>query len=202
MVYTFLYGIDAIFRINKSFAFHTAAYFITFIISIIGWFLLNGNKSIFKNCLGFIFIPAFSLFNTLCSFGSYLNEFHKRYFLIFGSIYFTVFAASLVFIWIKARNKKNNKIGTQIIFIVISGLMFFTGNCILLIANFEQFFFPEIFCISLLPIVFYYLKILIIMIYNEDIIKLKKLNSISNILFWFYLVVYDLACFTMAASSV
>ncbi len=201
MIFTFFYGIDAIFRINKSIAFDTITYFMTFIISIVGWFLLKGNKSVVKNCLGFIFIPAFSLFNTLYPFGSYLRKFHKKYFLIFGSIYFIIFVASLVSMWIKAKKRKNSKIGIQFVFIVISGLMFFISNCILLIASFEQLFFG-IFCFSLLLIVFYYLKSLSVMIYNEDIIKFGKLNKISNALFWIYLIVYDLACFTMAASSV
>ena len=164
--------------------------------------MLNGNKSVVKNCLGFIFVPAFSLFTTLYPFGSYLREFHKKNFLIFGGIYFIIFTASLVSIWIKAKQRKNNKIGIQFVFIIISGLMFFISNCILLTANFEQFFFPEIFCFSLLLIVFYYLRILSVMIYNEDIIKFGKLNKISNAIFWIYMIVYDLACFTMAASSV
>jgi len=36
MIYTFLYGIDVIFRIHKLFLFHTIAYFLTYVISIVG----------------------------------------------------------------------------------------------------------------------------------------------------------------------
>ena len=46
MIYTFLSGIDAIFRINKLFLFHTTAYFLTYVISIVGWIFLRKNKLI------------------------------------------------------------------------------------------------------------------------------------------------------------
>ena len=68
MIYTSLYGIDVIFRINKLFLFHTTAYFLTYVISIVGWIFLRKNKSLLKSCLGFIFLPVFPLFNTLYSF--------------------------------------------------------------------------------------------------------------------------------------
>ena len=202
MIYTFLYGIDAIFRINKSLIFHTSFYFCSFIISIIGWYLLKSNKSLGKRCLGFIFVPAFPLFNTLFCFGSYLKEFHTRNFIIFGGLYFIIFVASLLYIIIKTNNNDWNKNWKQTIFIVLSGIMILTHCCIELITNFENFLNPTFFIFSIILIIYYYLRILIIRIYNCDPIKSKKLNLTSNILFWVYIVLYDFACFGIAAASV
>ena len=121
MIYTFLCGIDAIFRINKSFLFHTIVFFLTFVISILGWIFLRKNKSLLKTCLGFIFLPAFPLFNTLYFYGMDLRRFHIEYFLIYGGVYFIVFVVSLAFILLKTKNKS----AMQFVFIALSGLMIF-----------------------------------------------------------------------------
>ena len=202
MIYTFLYGIDVIFRINKLFLFHTTAYFLTYVISIVGWIFLRKNKSLLKSCLGFIFLPVFPLFNTLYSFGSDMRYFHIENFLKFGGLYFLIFVVSLVFILLKTKDNNLNKSGKQIFFIVLSGLMIFTHSCIELITNFENYLNPVVFCFSIILIVFYYLKVLIVRFYNGDVVKSKKLNIISNILFWVYILIYDFAFFGMAAASV
>ncbi|MBO7613524.1 MAG: hypothetical protein J6S81_06905 [Treponema sp.] len=95
MIYTFLFGIDAVFRISKFLLFHTVGYFLTYLLSILGWIFLRKNKSLLKTCLGFVFLPAFPLFNTLFSFGSELSRFHVENFLKFGGIYFIVLFVSL-----------------------------------------------------------------------------------------------------------
>ena len=202
MIYTFLSGIDAIFIINKLFLFHTTAYFLTYVISIVGWIFLGKNKSLLKSCLGFIFLPVFPLFNTLYFFGSDMSHFHIENFLKFGGLYFTIFVVSLVFILLKTKDNNLNKSGKQIFFIVLSGLMIFTHSCIELITNFENYLNPEFFCFSIILIVFYYLRVLIDRLYNGDVVKSKKLNIISNILFLIYIVIYDFTCFGMAAASV
>lgn len=202
MIYTSLYGIDVIFRINKLFLFHTTAYFLTYVISIVGWIFLRKNKSLLKSCLGFIFLPVFPLFNTLYSFGSDMSYFHIENFLKFGGLYFSIFAVSLVFILLKTKENNLNKSRKQFFFILLSGLMIFTHSCIELITNFENYLNPKFFYFSIILIVFYYLKVLIVRFYNGDVVKSKKLNIISNILFWVYILIYDFAFFGMAAASV
>lgn len=202
MIYTFLYGIDAIFRINKHFVFHTTVYFFTFIISILGWIFLRKNKSLLKSCLGFIFLPAFPLFNTLYNFESDLHHFHIKNFIIFGCIFFIVFIASLTFIVLKTKNNNVNKSVTQFVFIVLSGLMIFSHSCIELIPNFENYLNAPFFYFSIILIIYYYLRILIIRLYNSNNVISQKLNTISNIIFWVYIVIYDFACFGMAAASI
>ncbi len=200
MIYTFLYGIDAIFRINKNFWFHTTAYFLSCIITIIGWNFLRNSKTLAKSCLGFIFIPAFPLFNTLYSFGPYLEKFHINFFLIFGGLYFTVLAGSLVFIAAKTKGNCAKKKGIQMLFIILSGIMIFLHCCIETISIFENFA-VGLTIFSILLVAYYYLKVIIIRI-NKDDKKSRKLNSISNVMFWIYIFLYDFACFGMAAGSV
>lgn len=198
MIYTFLYGIDAIFRINKSFLFHTIVFFLTFVISIFGWIFLRKNKSLLKTCLGFIFLPAFPLFNTLYFYGMDLRRFHIEYFLIYGGVYFIVFVVSLAFILLKTKNKS----AMQFVFIALSGLMIFSHSCIELITNFERILNWEFFFLSIMLIAFYYLTVVRISFYYDNIEKSKKLSSISNIIFWIYIILYDFICFALAASSV
>ena len=198
MIYTFLYGIDAIFRINKSFLFHTIVFFLTFVISILGWIFLRKNKSLLKTCLGFIFLPAFPLFNTLYFYGMDLRRFHIEYFLIYGGVYFIVFVVSLAFILLKTKNKS----AMQFVFIALSGLMIFSHSCIELITNFERILNWEFFFLSIMLIAFYYLTVVRISFYYDNIEKSKKLSSISNIIFWIYIILYDFICFALAASSV
>lgn len=198
MIYTFLYGIDAIFRINKSFLFHTIAFFLTFVISIFGWIFLRKNKSLLKTCLGFIFLPAFPLFNTLYFYGMDLRRFHIEHFLIYGGVYFIVFVVSLAFILLKTKNKS----AMQFVFIALSGLMIFSHSCIELITNFERILNWEFFFLSIMLIAFYYLTVVRISFYYDNIEKSKKLSSISNIIFWIYIILYDFICFALAASSV
>ena len=131
-----------------------------------------------------------------------MSHFHIENFLKFGGLYFTIFVVSLVFILLKTKDNNLNKSGKQIFFIVLSGLMIFTHSCIELITNFENYLNPEFFCFSIILIVFYYLRVLIDRLYNGDVVKSKKLNIISNILFWVYIVIYDFTCFGMAAASV
>lgn len=198
MIYTFLCGIDAIFRINKSFLFHTIVFFLTFVISILGWIFLRKNKSLLKTCLGFIFLPAFPLFNTLYFYGMDLRRFHIEYFLIYGGVYFIVFVVSLAFILLKTKNKS----AMQFVFIALSGLMIFSHSCIELITNFERILNWEFFFLSIMLIAFYYLTVVRISFYYDNIEKSKKLSSISNIIFWIYIILYDFICFALAASSV
>lgn len=198
MIYTFLYGIDAIFRINKSFLFHTIVFFLTFVISIFGWIFLRKNKSLLKTCLGFIFLPAFPLFNTLYFYGMDLRRFHIEHFLIYGGVYFIVFVVSLAFILLKTKNKS----AMQFVFIALSGLMIFSHSCIELITNFERILNWEFFFLSIMLIAFYYLTVVRISFYYDNIEKSKKLSSISNIIFWIYIILYDFICFALAASSV
>jgi len=113
MIYTFLYGIDVIFRIHKLFLFHTTAYFLTYVISIVDLIFLRKNKSLLKTCLGFIFLPVFPLFNTLYYFGSDMSHFHIENFLKFSSLYFSIFVVSLVFILLKTKDNNLNKSGKQ-----------------------------------------------------------------------------------------
>ncbi len=198
MIYTFLYGIDAIFRINKSFLFHTIAFFLTFVISIFGWIFLRKNKSLLKTCLGFIFLPAFPLFNTLYFYGVDLRRFHIENFLIFGGVYFIVLVVTLVFILLRTKNKS----AMQFVFIALSGLMIFSHSCIELITNFERILNWEFFFLSIMLIAYYYLTVVRISFYYDNIEKSKKLSSISNIIFWIYIILYDFICFALAASSV
>ena len=131
-----------------------------------------------------------------------MSYFHIENFLKFGGLYFLIFVVSLVFILLKTKDNNLNKSGKQIFFIVLSGLMIFTHSCIELITNFENYLNPVVFCFSIILIVFYYLKVLIVRFYNGDVVKSKQLNIISNILFWVYILIYDFAFFGMAAASV
>ena len=202
MIYTLLFGIDSIFRINTNFWIETTFYFLTFVISIIGWFFLKKNTSVIKNCLGFIFVPSFSLFVTINSYGSFLRDFRKENFLIFGCLYLFVLIGSIIFIGIKTKGNCGRKSGIQMIFIILSGLVIFTHSCIELISNFENFFGTGFVYPSILIIIYFYLKVLIVRINNDGNYKLERLNLISNILFWIHIVLIDFACFAMAASSV
>lgn len=199
MIYTFLYGIDSIFRISESFLLETILYFLSFIVSIIGWKFINKNKSLLTSCLGFIFVPVFPLFMTLLDFLSCMNELHIKYFIIFGAIYIFILAGSLIFIGIttKRSGKKNIK---QIFFIILSGIMFFFNNYIEVIFVFENI--GSFAVLSVFPIVYYYLRVIIVWINNADAEKSKTLYSISNVIFWSYMCIYDLLNFALAAGSV
>lgn len=202
MIYTFLFGIDAVFRINKVFLFHTAAYFFAYIISVLGWIFLRKNKSLLKTCLGFVFLPVLPLFNTLYSFGSELCRFHIENFLKFGGIYFAVLLVSLAVILLMTKNKKLDKGGIQFVFIVLSGLMISIHSCIELIPNFENFGNWEFFYLSIILIVFYYLTVVKVRVYYDNVKKSKVLNLVLGILFWSYMILYDFTCFALAAGSV
>ena len=156
------------------------------------------NKSLLKTCLGFIFLPAFPLFNTLYFYGMDLRRFHIEYFLIYGGVYFIVFVVSLAFILLKTKNKS----AMQFVFIALSGLMIFSHSCIELITNFERILNWEFFFLSIMLIAYYYLTVVRISFYYDNIEKSKKLSSISNIIFWIYIILYDFICFALAASSV
>jgi hypothetical protein len=202
MIYTFLFGIDAIFRINTTLWIDTTLYFLTFVISILGWFLLKKNTSVINNCLGFIFVPSFSLFVTINSYGSFLNYFHKENFLIFGGLYLFVLVGSMIFITIKTKDNCRRNSVIQMVFIILSGLMIFTHSCIELISNFENFVGTGFVYLSILIIAYFYLKVLIVRINKDGNFKFERLNLISNILFWIHIVLIDFACFGMAAASV
>ena len=102
------------------------------------------------------------------------------------------------------KTKKNylNKSLTQSIAMIISGLMIFTHSYIELVKNFVYLPDYAFFIYSIILIVFYYLRVLIVRFYNSDVVKAKKLNLISNFLFWIYIFLYDFSCFGMAAASV
>lgn len=206
MIYTFLFGIDAVFRISKFLLFHTVGYFLTYLLSILGWIFLRKNKSLLKTCLGFVFLPAFPLFNTLFSFGAELSRFHVENFLKFGGIYFIVLFVSLALLLLVTKNKKINNGRMQFVFIALSGLMIFTHSCIELITNFENYKNWEFFYLSILLIVFYYLTVIKTRIFYDEIKKSKVwnfiINFITSILFWVYIILYDFICFAFAAGSV
>lgn len=202
MIYTFLIGIDAVFRISKFLLFHTVGYFLTYLLSILGWIFLRKNKSLLKTCLGFVFLPALPLFNTLYWFGSELRRFHIENFLKFGGIYFVVLLVSLTVILLMTKNKKLNKGGIQFVFIVLSGLMISIHSCIEFITNFENFRNWEFFYLSIILIVFYYLTVVKVRFYYDNVKKSKVLNLVLGILFWSYMILYDFTCFALAAGSV
>jgi hypothetical protein len=206
MIYTFLFGIDAVFRISKFLLFHKFGYFLTYLLTILGWIFLRKNKSLLKTCLGFVFLPALPLFNTLYSFGSELRRFHIENFFKFGGIYFAVLLVSLTVILLMTKNKKLNKGGIQFVFIVLSGLMISIHSCIELITNFENYKNWEFFYLSILLIVFYYLTFIKTRIFYDEIKKSKVwnfiINFITSILFWVYIILYDFICFAFAAGSV
>ena len=202
MIYTFLFGIWATFNITKSFLFETTAYFFTFIISILGWSFLGKNKSLLKSYLGFIFLPAFPLFNTLYSFASYYRRVHIEKFIKFGCIYLTVLVISLVIIIFISRKKDFNKDGIQFIFIVLSGLMISIHSCIELITNFENIKNWEFFYLSIILIIVYYLLVIKIRFCFGNIKKSNVLYLISSILFWIYIIFYDFISFAHAAGGV
>ena len=90
----------------------------------------------------------------------------------------------------------------QFVFIALSGLMIFSHSCIELITNFERILNWEFFFLSIMLIAYYYLTVVRISFYYDNIEKSKKLSSISNIIFWIYIILYDFICFALAASSV
>ena len=202
MIYTFLFGIDSIFRINSSFACFTALYFFTCVASIAGLILLRKNKSLLKNCLGFILVPAFPLNITLLNFGSELGRFSLRNYLICGSLCLFILLAGLIFIVIKTKNDCTERNRKSFFFIVLSGLMFFTSICIELISIFENFYNGGLIFFSLLFVVYYFLKVLVVRNNSNGVEKFSKINIIANVLFWVYIVMYDFSCFAMAAGSV
>lgn len=202
MIYTFLYGIDSIFRINSSFAYFTAFYFFTCLASIAGLILLRKNKSLLKNCMGFILVPAFPLNVTLWNFESELGRFSLRNYLICGSLCLFILASGLIFIVIKTKNDCAESNRKSFFFIVLSGLMFFAYICVELISIFENFYNGGLIFFSLLPIVYYFLKVLVVRSNSNGVEKFSKTNITANVLFWVYIIIYDLSCFAMSAGSV
>lgn len=200
MIFTFLYGIDSIFRINNSLVFFNIAYFLSWVISLVGWILVKDGKSLKKNSLGFVFFPMFPFAITLLCYGAELHEFDVQRMLILGGIYLLILICSLICIEIKKKKAGCKKNGLIMFPIAISGLMLFTHSCIDLISIFENFLNVFVW-LSILEIVFFYLKVFLASFDFEEE-KHKRINLISNIIFWIYFSIYDLASFTMAASSV